>query len=86
MRSEFVYVGIDPQGKPHLVISQEKLSPVGARLKRGNDFPAAVYEFYQHDHHILTNAIKSMEAFLKGEEFVGEKLEFGQSIKTRKRK
>lgn len=86
MRSEFVYVGIDPQGKPQLVISQEKLSPVGARLKRGNDFSQAVYEFYQHHNPIVTNAIKSMEAFLRGEDGVSEKLEFGQSIKTRKRK
>lgn len=84
--SKNVYLGIGPDGKMQLVYSDDKLSPVGPRLLRNNDFPKAVYDFYQQDNSASKSAIMAMEGFFRGEEVVGEKLEFGQTIKTKRKK
>lgn len=84
--SRHVYIGFNENGDPQLVISQEKLAPCGPRLKRGNDFPGAVYEFYESfNASTAREGIRALEAFLDGKEYVGEKLEFGQSLKTKRK-
>lgn len=72
------YIGISSTGDLELVVSQETLAPAGKRLLRGDNFPSAVYDFYEHQtRETALLAIKAMETFLAGDPVTAHSLEFG---------
>jgi hypothetical protein len=93
IRPTHCYLGPSKDGKLEIYVSESVLNPLGPRLLHGDKFPDAVYEFYQDSRicpQYAANALKSAEAYLRGEEVGsgGGGLVFGQSStpkRTRKK-
>ena len=87
----YAYIGISPDGGLEVCFSQERLSPMGARLLKGNQtFSDAIYDVFDPDIPLSRDAVlcalKDATAFLNGEEVQTITPTFGDTQKPSRRK
>lgn len=69
-RPTHCYLGLSKDGELEIFVADRSLNPIGNRLLRGEGgWPHAVTQFYTNPTlETATEAVRSAEAFLKGEE------------------